>query len=456
MPGSTRRAICWIRRDLRLHDNAALARATELADEVIVLFVFDTQILGKLVDKDDRRVTLIHRCLTELDQDLSEHGSRLLVRHGDPVEEVPAVVRELQANLLVFARDYEPYAVRRDTVVSQRVIRCESVKDNLIHEPDRVASKNGGPIRVFTPFSKAWKRQELDLAPKNPNLTKLAPEAQFRSAQHPWSFADLGFTESQLPIDVGERAAQQRLEQFAKKIHHYAEQRDFPALNATSGLSPHLRFGSVSVREMVSLALTCPHESWLNEIIWREFYAHLLFHFPEVVNQPFQPVYRGLNYPNPEGHFAAWAEGGTGFPIVDAAMRQLKATGLMHNRLRMITASFLTKDLLVDYRLGEAHFARYLLDFDLASNNGGWQWSASVGADAQPYFRVFNPLLQSQKFDPNGDYIAKWLPELASLPSGLRHAPGLAGGDYPLPIVDHATQKDLAVTLLKDKANLPG
>lgn len=460
------RTICWVRRDLRLHDHAALTAATEVGD-VAVVFVFDPHILDELPDRDDRRVSFIHRSLQALDAKLRAHGSALIVRIGDPREEIPKLAREMGARVVITARDYEPYAQARDGAVAENLARegieFRTVKDSVMMEPHEVMGPNG-PYGVYTPYMKAWRKRfsiRADGAEHVPDFKGLARDLE--AFERPWSFADIGFQESDTWIEAGEDAALEQAEAFAGSLDAYEEARNYPARRGTSALSAHLRFGTISIRELARMAIkrgTPGAEKWLNELIWRDFYQAILYHFPHVVSEPFQAKYAEIDYPGEDAHFEAWCLGQTGYPIVDAAMRNLRATGWMHNRLRMVVASFLTKDLLIDYRRGEAHFARYLLDFDLASNNGGWQWAASTGCDPQPYFRIFNPISQSTKFDPDGEYIRAWVPELAELEGVALHAPWTAaameltaagvtlGATYPHPIVDHAHQRERAIALL--------
>jgi deoxyribodipyrimidine photo-lyase len=461
------RALCWIRRDLRLSDHAALTAATRAADQVFVAFMFDTTILDALPDREDRRVWFIHQSLQELHDNLKGGGAGLIVRHGVAAEEIPNLAKELAVGAVFTGEDYDPYAIARDRVVRNALandgIDFISVSDITIRRPDEVRTQSGGDFRVFTPYSRAWRamlQSDQDLAPLEPDLSKVRPgppESELKSIE------TYGFRPTDLWLAPGESAAKARLDQFVPKIGDYDEQRNYPAVSGTSGLSVHLRFGTISVRQCVRRAweLGANGDKWVTELIWREFYQALLFNYPHVTHRAFRPEYAGLEWPGEDDHFQAWCAGQTGYPIVDAAMRCLNKTGWMHNRLRMIVASFLTKDLLIDWRRGEHYFAVKLLDFELASNNGGWQWAASTGADSQPYFRIFNPLLQSEKFDEKGAFIRQWIPELAAFDSRTIHDPwsrnpleAIASG-YPRPIVDHATQKARALKLLSSVRETP-
>lgn len=470
MPNADR-ALCWLRRDLRLLDHAALAAATDAFSKVAVAFVFDTNILDALADNDDRRVTFIHRSLQEVDARLRDHGSHLVVLHGDPALEIPKLAKAMGATKVFAGRDYEPYARQRDTTVDAALraldISFETVKDSVVFEAGEILSQGGAPFRVFTPYARAWRARlgsGAAVARHEPDLSRLLDTQEMPQGVADWSLEKLGFTPVDLWLEPGQEGASLQLAEFMHRIEGYAEQRNFPARNGTSGLSVHLRFGTISIRQACRAALAQGGpgaEQWLSEIAWRDFYQDILAHNPRVVDMPFQAQCEKLDYPGSDEHFDVWCAGQTGYPIVDAAMRCLLQTGWMHNRLRMVVASFLTKDLLVDYRKGEAWFARYLLDFELASNNGGWQWAASTGADPQPYFRVFNPSLQSRKFDPGAQFIRRWVPELASLPNEFVHEPQKAsamdllaagvelGKNYPFPIVQHDVQRKKAIELLK-------
>ena len=462
-------ALVWFRRDLRDHDHAPLHHALASAARVHCVFVFDTEILDALDDRADRRVEFIHGSVVELDQALRARGGGLHVLHGRARDLIPALARELDAQAVYWGRDYEPAARERDADVIGRLqaagIEPRPVKEHVIFERDEVLTLAGKPFTVFTPYKNAWfKRLHaaepplLDVAayPVDPRPGQLQPPpADVRIP----SLADMRFQPTDnavLGIAPGMTGGRERLADFSQRIDGYKDKRDFPSVKGVSYLSVHLRFGTVSIRECARLALERASEGaqgWLNELIWRDFYFAILHHFPHAATGPFKPEYEALVIDQDAERLAAWQEGRTGYPLVDAAMRQLNTTGYMHNRLRMVTASFFTKHLLLDWRLGEAYFARKLIDFDQSANNGGWQWAASTGCDAQPYFRIFNPISQSEKFDAEGRFIRRYVPELAKVPARYIHAPWtmppleaqsagfVTGGDYPPPIVDHATQR---------------
>jgi deoxyribodipyrimidine photo-lyase len=449
---------------LRLSDHRALYEACRVSSEVIPVFVIDEEIL-KRVKKDNRQVEFIQRSIDELDAALREKGSRLLVVSGNPVERIPELAGKLRAQAVFLNHDYEPRAKKRDESVEKSLkqagIAFHSFKDQVIFERQEIMSGGGTAYKVFTPYSRTWLKMfqadpDHHMKDYRADLSKLMP-ANGRAGDHA-RFSDLGFKKVDLMLEPGEKAGRSLLRKFGGSIEAYKRQRDFPAVSGTSSLSAHLRFGTVSVREAVRFAskhLSEGSRTWLNELIWREFYMMILDQFPHVVKGAFKPEYDDLKWEkNPEA-FRAWCEGRTGFPIVDAAMRQLNETGWMHNRLRMITAMFLTKDLLIHWQEGERYFEEQLIDFELSSNNGGWQWSASTGCDAQPYFRVMNPVSQSEKFDPEGEFIRRYVPELRHLDSKRIHWPhddglfssGLNG--YPEPIVDHKERRLRAIAMFK-------
>ena len=409
----------WFRRDLRLEDNAGLYQALKDKNPVVPLFIFDKNILDELEDRTDRRVEFIYQALQQLQQQLLKLGSTLEVRYGFPEQVYKELLREYTVEKVFTNHDYEPYAQKRDTAIEQLLqtngTSFHTFKDQVILEKNEVLKDDGKPYTVFTPYSRKWKAvlTEFHLKPypnkkyfknfyKQPERTIISLEA-------------MNFKAGGLPFPGKEWQG--------AIIRNYKEQRDIPSIQGTSRLSVHLRFGTISIRTLAAEAGAF-NETFLNELIWRDFYHMILWHFPKVVDHAFKKEYDAIKWRNNEKEFAAWCKGQTGYPIVDAGMRELNETGFMHNRVRMIVASFLTKHLLIDWRWGEAYFAKKLLDFDLAANNGGWQWAAGSGCDAAPYFRVFNPYLQTQKFDPELKYIRKWVPEFEEF-------------SYPQPIVPH-------------------
>lgn len=462
-------ALVWFRRDLRVDDHAALHAALTAARRVFCVFVFDTEILDKLPSPRDRRVEFIRDSVTELARELAALGGGLIARHGNAREEVARLAAELGVAAVYANHDYEPQAVARDAAVARdlqaRSVAFHTRKDQVIFEKDEVLTQDGRPYVVFTPYKNAW------LATVKPFFLKAYPIERYRErlVKGPVvaipGLRALGFEPtnlSDLGIGSGMSGARHRLASFQARMARYHERRDFPAINGTSFLSVHLRFGTISIRELARTAWsagTPGARTWLTELIWRDFYFAILHHFPHVASRSFRPEYADLEWPNDQRLFAAWRDGRTGYPLVDAAMRQINLTGYMHNRLRMIAASFLVKDLLVDWRWGERYFADRLNDFDLAANNGGWQWAASTGCDAQPYFRIFNPVTQSRKFDPDGRFIRHYVAELAGCDDKSIHAPWemsaaaqrqagvIIGNDYPAPVVDHAEQRKRALDL---------
>lgn len=444
--------LCWFRRDLRLDDHAAAYHALKNSHAVHAVFVFDTDILHGL-PPDDRRVSFIWRSVHALQRALRQHGSDLHILHGSARSEIPRLAQQLGAEAVFYNHDDEPAALARDAAVAQQLaaqdIAFHSYKDHVIFERDEVLNGSGKPFAVFTPYKNAWlkKLNDFYLAPY-PTEQYAAAWAKFTTPLPCPSLESLGFTPAAHVLPDGMAGADTLFTDFQTRITQYHAQRDFPALKGVSYLSPHLRFGTLSIRGVARYAHRLGGEgglTWLNELIWRDFYQMLLSHHPHVVQRCFKPAFDALQYPNNPDFFQAWQDGRTGYPLVDAAMRQLRHSGWMHNRLRMVVASFLVKDLHIDWRWGERHFAEQLLDFDLAANNGGWQWAASTGCDAQPWFRIFNPITQSEKFDPHGKFIRRYVPELANCPDRHIHTPWLAPaaqrGNYPPPIVDHATAR---------------
>ena len=425
-------AVCWLRRDLRLHDNAALYHALRSPYPVLPLFIFDREILDDLSDRDDARVTFIHQQINGLQKKLADVGASMLVRYGRPSEIWQQLLNEFEIAAVFTNRDYEPYALQRDQAVAallaERKASFHTFKDQVIFEAGEVLKDDGKPYTVFTPYSRKWlakldiRVEQTDEGPLSFYLKSWPTEpyfsAFFKSPPLPVpTLEEMGFVASATPFppDSVPRGV----------IRQYDKTRDLPALeNGTSKLGIHFRFGTISIREKARAARAL-NDTYLNELIWRDFYSQILAHFPHVVDGPFKAQYARIPWRNAPDDFQKWCEGRTGYPLVDAGMRQLNATGYMHNRVRMVVASFLTKHLLINWQMGEAYFAQKLLDFDLASNSGGWQWAAGCGTDAAPYFRVFNPLEQAKKFDPEGRYIRRWVPEFGT-PA------------YPKPVVDHA------------------
>jgi deoxyribodipyrimidine photo-lyase len=457
------RALVWFRRDLRADDHAALYHALRSAAQVFCAFVLDRDILDDL-PRADRRVEFILAALQVLDEDLRRLGGALIVRHGVAADEIPRLAAELGAQAVFTNHDDEPQALRRDALVGERLqsfnAALRSFKDHVVFERREVMTASGGAYGVFTPYKNAWLRKVDDFYlrgyPVERHAAALAPSPLARGVP---GLRDIGFEPAGLSAHVGRgsRGAEALLDDFLDRIDEYDKKRDFPAVKGPSYLSVHLRFGTVSIRRLARLAHERMQggdhgaEVWLSELIWRDFYHQVMHHHPQAMTAAFRPEYDAIRWETgaaADALFAAWCEGRTGFPLVDAAMRQLNQTGYMHNRLRMVTASFLCKDLGLDWRRGEGYFARQLLDYDLAANNGGWQWASSSGCDAQPYFRIFNPTSQSEKFDAQGRFIRRYCPELAALDDKAIHAPweraplAMQGVDYPRPVVDHALARE--------------
>ena len=411
--------IFWFRRDLRLRDNAGLYHALKDGNPVLPVFIFDRNILDELEDKADRRVEFIHLALHNIEQQLVKMDSTLDVRYGTPIDIYRQLLNEYDIEKVFTNHDYEPYAKERDTAIEKLLKEhgtgFHTFKDQVILEKEEVLKDDGKPYTIFTPYSRKWKATLTEFHLKSYANKKYYSRFYKQPERKIISLENMGFQ------SVGQ--AFPGKEWIGQIIRNYKEQRDIPSIKGTSRLSVHLRFGTISIRELADEAGAL-NETFLNELIWRDFYHMILWHFPKVVANAFKPDYDKINWRNNEKEFELWCNGQTGYPIVDAGMRELNITGFMHNRVRMIVASFLTKHLLIDWRWGEAYFAKKLLDFDLAANNGGWQWAAGSGCDAAPYFRVFNPYLQTQKFDPELKYIRKWVPELEEF-------------SYPKPIVVH-------------------
>lgn len=462
-------AVVWFRRALRLDDNASLAGAIATGLPVLCLFVLDPAHLNA-PDVAPGRVRFLLQGLAELDAALRVRGSRLVVRHGNPEDVLDDLVVQHGVRAVFHHCETEPMGRERDKRVASRLgargVSCVAVEDHLAVPPGMVLTGKGTPYTVFTPFRRNWEGHPVP-APSD------APQG-WRVAVGPASdpIPPLPAGPDSL-VAAGEDAALRHWDLFCLRgLRNYATDRDLPGVSGTSGLSAHLKFGMISVRRMLAdlgalLRSASSEEAreslrvYRSELAWRDFYHHILHHFPRVESESFQRRFDALAWENEPSLIEAWETGRTGYPFVDAAMRQLSATGWMHNRARMVVASFLTKDLLVDWRIGERHFRRHLIDWDLAANNGGWQWAASTGTDAQPWFRIFNPITQGQRFDPDGNYVRKWVPELADIPARWIHEPGAApeieqsrwatrmGIHYPRPVVDHGRQRERALAMFR-------
>ena len=465
-------ALVWFRRDLRDFDHAALYHALKNSKQVFCLFVFDTEILDLLENKQDRRVEFIWESINELKTALQNKGGDCVVKHGIARDIIPAYALEANIDAVFTNKDYEPNALSRDFEVAAKLAKHDiaflDFKDQVLFEKDEVLSLSNKPYSVFSPYKNAHlkKLDDFNLKPYPVdsyihNLAKVSPSVLI-------SLESMGFARTNLAemcLPTGMSGGKQLFTDFEDRMHQYKDARNFPAVKGVSYLSVHLRFGTVSVRH---LARTARHmadsgsATWLNELIWRDFYFQILHHNPQVAaGKAFKVDFENIAFPNDKALFNAWCEGKTGYPLIDAAMRQINQTGYMHNRLRMVAASFLVKDLLVDWRWGERYFATHLIDFDFSANNGGWQWAASTGCDAQPWFRIFNPITQSEKFDAAGKFIRKYVPELANCDDKEIHAPWLIaplrqqsigvviGKNYPAPIVEHPVQRALALDLYK-------
>lgn len=429
-------AVFWFRRDLRLDDNAGLYHALKGEHPVLPLFIFDREILDKLQDKDDARVTFIYNEIEKINTELKKHGSSLLVLYDKPEHAWDKLLKEYNVAAVFTNRDYEPYAKNRDNAIAEKLkkhnISFNSYKDQVVFDRGEVMKADGSPYTVYTPYMRKWYET------LKPFYLKAYPNKKyfrnfFKTHALPVpSLKDMGFEKSSMEFPG---------KGYERYIADYAEKRDFPGIHGTTHIGLHLRFGTVSIRELASEANKHHNKTWLNELIWREFYMMILDNFPQTMDHAFRPEYDRIVWVNNEQQFKAWCDGMTGFPLVDAGMRELNATGYMHNRVRMVVASFLAKDLLIDWRWGERYFARKLLDYEMASNVGGWQWSAGSGTDAAPYFRIFNPDSQLKKFDPDLIYIKKWVPEYADF------------SKYPKPIIDHAFARERCLKAFKAALN---
>jgi len=434
VPGNPAVSICWLRRDLRLEDNAALYHALKGENPVLLLFIFDKNILDQLPE-NDARVTFIYEVLKSIKKELREKGSDLLIKYGKPEDVWPEVLNEYDVAAVYANHDYEPYARERDDNMSEFLtsekIAFKTYKDQVIFEKGEILKADKTPYTVFTPFYKQWHAKLNDFYTKPyPAKKYLRNLFQTKKLDAP-SLKEMGFEKSQCifpPLS------------YKSKLNNYAEERDYPALEGTTHIGLHLRFGTLSIRKAVQDAIDAKSTVWLSELAWREFYMMVLWHFPYSAFDSFKKQYDKIKWRNNEAEFKTWCEGNTGYPLVDAGMRQMNETGWMHNRVRMVTASFLSKHLLIDWRWGEAYFAEKLLDYEMASNVGGWQWAAGSGNDAAPYFRVFNPELQMKRFDPKLEYIRKWIPEFGTK-------------KYAQPIVEHTFARERVLKVFKEALN---
>lgn len=422
--------VFWFRRDLRLNDNHGFYQALISSDSVLPVFIFDKNILNELQDKQDKRVSFIHQTLKQLNNEFIKRGSSLFVIYADPLDAFETICKSFLVKEVFTNQDYEPYAIDRDLKISDwlksKGILFRSFKDQVIFEKSEVIKPGGTPYTIFTPYSKTWKQklaeEQIRTFPSETLLSNLIKTEPF----HFPALEEISFDKAVMNIP--------HLEIDKNVIRNYHLTRNIPFGKGTTRLSIHLRFGTVSVRELIKVALEL-NEQWLNELIWKEFFMMILFHFPDVVIKSFRGEYENIKWRNNEAEFRLWSKGETGYPIVDAGMRELNETGFMHNRVRMIVASFLTKHLLIDWRWGEAYFAGKLLDYELSSNNGNWQWAAGCGCDAAPYFRIFNPAMQTKRFDPELLYIKKWIKDFRP--------------DYLPPIVEHDFARKRALEAFK-------
>jgi deoxyribodipyrimidine photo-lyase len=425
-------AIMWFRRDLRLEDNTALYNALRGELPVLPLFIFDTNILNRLKDRKDRRIKFIHQQIKEIHSKLGQMKSTLLIEHGDPLTVWKSLLQSWNIGTVYANRDYEPYGLERDKQIEKllqsRNILFFTFKDQVIFEKEEIVKEDGNPYSVFTPYKNKWRDSLGETHLIQYESQKFMDHFyKCKSSKMP-SLKDLNFVDE--PFTFPDRTPDRDI------IKNYHKTRDFPALEGTTRLGLHLRFGTISIRQLVKTARQL-NEVFLNELIWREFFMMILHHHPRVIYEPFHTEYQNIRWINNDVHFQRWCEGKTGYPLVDAGMRELNESGYMHNRVRMVTAGFLVKDLLIDWRCGEQYFAEKLLDFELSSNNGNWQWSAGCGCDAAPYFRIFNPESQAKKFDPEQQYIKKWLPEFGS-------------PEYPNKLIDHKIARERTLQVFRE------
>ncbi|KQR72322.1 deoxyribodipyrimidine photo-lyase [Pedobacter sp. Leaf176] len=427
-------SICWLRRDLRLEDNAALYYALKGEYPVLVLFIFDKNILDRL-PKNDARVTFIYKTLEHIKKELQEKGSDLLITYGKPEAVWPDILKEYDVAAVYANHDYEPYARERDDNMAEFLtsekIAFKTYKDQVIFEKGEILKADKSPYTVFTPFYKQWQAKLNDFYTKTyPTKKYFRNLFQTRKLNIPL-LKEMGFDKSDCKFPVLN---------YKSKLGDYAKERDYPALDGTTHIGLHLRFGTLSIRKAVQDAIDAQSNVWLSELAWREFYMMIIWHFPYAATDSFKKQYDKIKWRNDEAEFKTWCEGNTGYPLVDAGMRQMNETGWMHNRVRMVVASFLSKHLLIDWRWGEAYFAEKLLDYEMASNVGGWQWAAGSGNDAAPYFRVFNPELQTKRFDPKFEYIKHWVPEFGTK-------------KYAQPIVEHTFARERILKVFKEALN---
>jgi deoxyribodipyrimidine photo-lyase len=428
----------WFRRDLRIEDNKGLYLALTAGLPVVPVFIFDRNILDGLDERSDRRVSFIHKAVTQLQNQLQQQGSTMDIRYGRPGEEFRGLIAEYEVHTVFTNHDYEPYALARDLEIEKLLlskgIGFHTSKDQVIFEKKEVVKDNGEPYGVFTPYSKKWKSLYQQIPEKSYNTSKLLSKFYRQPMKPVPTLESMGF------VATGNIFSKPSIDEVL--IRDYDKTRDIPMLNGTTRLGVHLRFGTICARKIVAVGASL-NETFLNELIWREFFMQFLWHHPRLVTECYRKEYEQIKWRNNEDDFDRWCKGKTGYPLVDAGMRELNETGFMHNRVRMVTASFLVKHLLVDWRWGEAYFASKLLDYELASNNGNWQWAAGCGCDAAPYFRIFNPYEQAKKFDAESIYVKKWIPEFNT-------------DSYPAPIVDHAMARDRCLKVYKKALSLRG